>query len=229
MKRSILLINASPRAEEQTASGAFLAELEKHFDPEKARTATIHVRESLLKHTARQDYEKISGADALVLAFPLYFFCIPGMLMRYLEDLKRYLDESGPEAHLNAKVYAIINCGFSESDINEEASRVVASFARQVSAEYRFSLLIGGGGMIVGAKKAPFMKKCEQLLEKGLSQIADDAQSEYNAPCESIRIVPNFPRRLYGFMVGRGFAHLGHKNGLSNKELRRMPYRASGK
>lgn len=69
-------------------------------------------------------------ADALIFVFPLYIFCLPAILMRFLQDYRRYLTDHTNETG-RMLVYAIVNCGFQESDINSEAVRVVRSFSEK--------------------------------------------------------------------------------------------------
>ena len=90
-------------------------------------------------------------ADALLIVFPLYFFCLPGMLTQYLDDYAQFIGVKGK----TQKVYTIVNCGFPEPEINTEAIRVMQSFSRHVGASFRFGIGFGSGGMILGAQQAP--------------------------------------------------------------------------
>ncbi|MDI6706623.1 MAG: NAD(P)H-dependent oxidoreductase [Bacillota bacterium] len=166
----------------------------------------------------------LSQADAVIIAFPLYVFCLPGILMRFLEDYYKFYAESG-KVKDNAKVYAIINCGFPEPEINQEAVRVIRSFCRHINADFRFGVLVGGGGMMLAAKDAPFMKKTLSKLDNAFLAIAKDMQSNDCVNTDNIYIAMNFPRRLYFFMGDRGWAFAARKNGLKKKDLYRKPYR----
>lgn len=143
--------------------------------------------------------------------------------MRFLEDYHKFYIQHG-KAAVNAKVYAIVNCGFPEPEINLEAVRVIRSFCHHVNAHFRFGVLIGGGGMLVGAKNAPFMKKSIRNLNDALLTIAKDIESNDLIIVDNIKIAMNFPRRLYLFMGDRGWHALARKNGLKKKDLYKRPY-----
>lgn len=223
MSRNIVLITASPRTDKETSSGTYISRVDSRLDTSKVKKATIDVRQSL-KGQTEQDFKTISDADVIVIAFPLYFFCMPGILTRYLEDYYRFYLETGKIAN-GQKVYAIVNCGFPEPNINEEAARVIKSFCRDIGAEFRFGILIGAGGMIIGAKDAPFMKKTILSLNSAFDEIVKDSLDDNHISHENYSIKPNFPRRLYYFMGNMSFNHFAKKNGLRKKDVRRKPYR----
>ena len=136
----------------------------------------INVRQSLTHHQTQSDFDVISKADAIVIVFPLYIFCLPAMLIRFLEDYYHYYSKTRKIAG-NQKVYAIVNCGFPEAEINREAVRVIQSFSRHINAEYRFGVLIGSGGMLIGAKGAPFMKTTLIKLQNAFDEIKNDSMN----------------------------------------------------
>jgi hypothetical protein len=146
--------------------------------------------------------------------------------MRFLQDYHQYRAEH-PEKGKKAKGYAVVNCGFPEPEINEEAVRVIRSFSQKIEADFRFGVLIGSGGLISGAKDAPFMKKTMEKItgafETMKSDVLEISQAERTA--ENIYITPNFPRRLYLFMGSTGWRMMARKNGLKRKDLYRRPYR----
>ena len=148
------------------------------------------------------------------------------MLSRFLVDYHNYSIASGNIKN-KVKIYAIVNCGFPEPEINLEAVRVIKSFSQHVNAEFRFGVLIGGGAMMVAAQKAPFMKKAVQKLRSAFSSLAADIQHENSATKDSFYIAFNFrfSRRLYYFMGSRGWITLARKNGLKTKDLYKKPYR----
>ena len=222
MKR-IVYINASPRVDEVTASGTFLSMLDKYFDDNDTEKAIINVRKSDLKHPSKSDFDTILKADAVVIAFPLYFFCLPGLLTRFLQDYHSYYLENEIHAH-RQKIYAIVNCGFPEANINEEAVKVIESFSRQIGAEFRFGIMIGSGGMVIGAKDAPFMKKPLKSLEQAMNSLAQDAMSERNDPISNIQITVKVPRWLYYLMADMRFNHTATKNGNSKKDILKKAY-----
>lgn len=223
--KSIVFISASPKIKEKSVSG-FLANMAGDSITGNVEKIFINVRQSINKHKTIEDFKKISQADALIIAFPLYVFCLPGILMRYLEDYHKFLNETGKTSNSKTKVYAIVNCGFPEPDINQEAMDVIRSFCRHIGADFRFGLLIGGGGMLLQAKDAPFMKKTMRNLENAFQTIALDLENDQNEEKDDIRISMNFPRRLYFFMGDRGWVSIARKHGLKKKDLYRKPYRS---
>ena len=103
------------------------------------------------------------------------------------------------------KVYTIVNCGFPEAEINTEAARVIQSFSRHINADFRFGTLIGNGGMLLGAKGTPFMKKALLKLQNAFDEIKTDSPNNGHQKLEDVLINVNFPRRLYFFMGDRDF------------------------
>jgi len=219
----IVYINASPRVDEVTSSGTFLSMLDKYFDDNDTEKAIINVRKSVLEHQSESDFDTILKADAVVIAFPLYFFCLPGLLTRFLQDYHSYYFENEIHAH-RQKIYTIVNCGFPEANINEEAVKVIESFSRQIGAEFRLGIMIGSGGMVIVAKDAPFMKKPLKALEQAMNSLAQDAMSERLDPISNIQITVKVPRWLYYLMADMGFNHTATKNGNSKKDILKKAY-----
>ena len=219
----IVYINASPRTDDVTASGSFLHMLEKHFAGYDIDKSCIHVRKSIISHQLDGDFDIMSKANAMVIAFPLYFFCLPGLLTRFIQDYYDYCQKNKIQVY-GQKIYAIVNCGFPEADINEEAVKVIQSFSQHVGAEFRFAIMVGSGGMIIGAKDAPFMRKTLAVLEQAMKLLAQDAVSDKVNSVENIQIMAKFPRWLYYFMANKGFEHTANKNGVSKKAILRKRY-----
>lgn len=222
--RNIVLINASPKNNEPSVSEYLVDALENQIDMATANKYFINIRQSIKKYKTQEDFAAISKADAIIIIFPLYIFCLPGILMQFLEDYQKFYTEQGKAAG-NAKVYAIVNCGFPESGINLEAVRVIRSFCNHVNMQFRFGVLIGGGGMLLGARNAPFMKKTMQNLTNAFLTIVQDIEREDFKNIDNINIAMNFPRRLYLFMGDRGWLTLARKNGLKKKDIYKTPYR----
>lgn len=221
--KNIVLINGSPKVNEESTSKFLIEMAGSHIDDTMFKKTFINIRQSLTMHKTHEDFEVISNADALVIAFPLYIFCMPGILTRYLEDYYKYYLEN-KKGKNNLKVYAIVNCGFPEPYINLEAVNVIKSFCRHINADFRFGILQGGGGMLLGAKDAPFMKKTLNSLNHEFSKIATDLQSDSINKIDNASISVNFPGWLYLFMGSKGWFHTARKNGLQRKDLYRKPY-----
>jgi len=222
--KNIILINGSPKTNRNEAASKILIDMAGNkINDDTSNKTFIDVRQSISNKKMDQDYEAMIKADVLIFAFPLYVFCIPGILMRYLEDYYKFYKER-KNTNSSPKVYAIVNCGFPEPDINLEAVRVIESFCRHINANFRFGVLIGGGGMLLGAKDAPFMKKTMNELNEAFSAIEQDIKSTEIETINNFSIKMNFPRRLYMFAGDKGWIMTAKKNGLKKKDLYRKPY-----
>ncbi len=221
--KKVILINGSPKTSEVSVSGTLAGILEQLLNSAGICVTNICVRKSISKDSDK-NFLDMMEANALVFLFPLYFFCLPGVLIRYLQDCceffgRQYKDADGP------KIYAVVNCGFPESNINSEALRVIKSFSAHINASYRFGISLGGGGMFLGAQQAPFMKKPINALNAAFAGIADDIAAT-GPPGEDVYIEPKFPRALYFLGGNMGWKQISRKNGLKSKDLYRQPYKA---
>ena len=221
--RNIVLIDGSPKVNEPSTSKFLADAIASRIDESAAHKTFINVRQSIKKHNTQDDFAVISQADAIIVVFPLYIFCLPGILMRYLEDYYQYYLEHEPTA-AKPKVYAVVNCGFPEPGINLEAVRVIRSFSQHINAQFRCGVLIGAGPMLREATNAPFMKKTMQSLNDAFAAIVRDSESTDLKDIANFNIAMNFPRRLYLFMGNRGWKGLALKNGLKKKDLYKRPY-----
>jgi len=224
--RNVVLVSASPKINGQSVSREFLEIAGSQINTDVFSKTFIDVRKSILTHNLSEDFETLSKADVIIISFPLYYFCLPGILTRFLVDYYNYYTVS-ENVKNHIKVYAIVNCGFPEPEINLEAVRVIKSFCQHINAAFRFGVLIGGGPMMFAAKDAPFMKKAVQKLNNAFSSITADIKVENSAKTGHVYIGVNFPfsRRLYFFMGNRGWISTARKNGLQKKDLYKKPYR----
>lgn len=209
--KKVVLISGSPRLEEKTASAGFLVRVNAALNDGEFEKQSVNVRKSL-KNGPESDYAKLLEADAIVLAFPLYYFCLPGLLTRFLEDYEKYCREHGGQKK-PVKVYAIVNCGFPEPEINLEAVRAIGCFSRHIGAQFRFGMLIGSGPMISSAEGVGPVKKAYEKLEAAIRTMADDIRSEATQAIENVLIQPNFPNKLYFFMADREWKQQAKKTG----------------
>lgn len=222
--KKIVIISASPRTDEASTS-EFLAVIgAQGMKDEGADIYRVNVRRSIARKQTETDFAAMLRTDAMILIFPLYFFCLPGILMRFLEDYFEYYEQHKEDA-VNSQVYAVINCGFPEPDINTEAARAIESFSEKTGNSFRFAVLIGGGGMLQASKDAPFMKKTMAAIKGAFGLMAEDTARSGQEPMKDILITLKFPRRLYFFMGGIGWTSQAKKNGLKKTDLYRKPYR----
>lgn len=222
-KKSVVIISASPKLSEKSVSDWLASRAESLIKSDSITVTQINVRNSMISKKIEQDYEKLLASDALIFIFPLYFFCLPGLLMRYLQDFYSYF-LAHPQSSRIKMVFTVVNCGFPEADINEEAVRVIKSFSGKINAHFRFGLMIGGGGMLLNTEGAPFMKKTMAAVDTAFSQMKEDLLTDNYKPLNNFEAKVNFPRRLYYFMGGRGWISYARKNGLRKKDLYARPY-----
>lgn len=221
--KNIVLINGSPKVNEEPVSKYLVETAGSHMDGICCKKTLINVRQSFTAHKTHEDFEAMSKADGLVIAFPLYIFCMPGILTRFLEDYYKYYMENKNSCK-SPRVYAIVNCGFPEPGINLEAVNVIKSFCRHINANFRYGIMLGGGAMLLGAKDAPFMKKTMSSLNSEFMAIANDIISDNTEEKDNVSISSNSPNRIYHFMGNLGWVLSARKNGLKRKDLYRKPY-----
>ncbi len=218
--KKIIILNASPKNNEKSVSGLLSLMAKEQLSSKGIPADIIDVRKTLTSKDCTAAFNAMHEVHAMLIVFPLYFFCMPGMLTRFLEDYAALLgSQDKPQ-----KVYTIVNCGFPEPEINEEAIHVIQSFSRHINALFRFGIGFGSGGMIMGAKEAPFMKKAMKTLNDTFNLMADDIRSEQLPPLKNVYIKVGFPRRLYFFGGSFGWRKLAKQNGLKTCELYRKPY-----
>jgi hypothetical protein len=140
----------------------------------------------------RETLAAVANADAVVMAFPLFSYSLPGALTRFLEDFYCYVRE-GVGYNSRAKIYAVINCGFPEPGIIEEAIRVVRNFCTRLGLNYRFAIAIGSGPATVMTMKVPFLNP---RLKKAFMDLAKDARGERTVTTEDIFIKPIIPKAI---------------------------------
>jgi multimeric flavodoxin WrbA len=222
----MVLINSSPKISNESVSNFLLTLAKNQMPAGRLQLSEINVRQSFSTKQTAGDFGKMLGADALLFAFPLYFFCLPGMLMRFLQDYQQFLSQQDSKTKAT-RIFAAVNCGFPEPQINEEAIKVMDSFSHKIGAEFRLGIMLGSGGMIIGAQNAPFMKKTMDKLNEAFKSIGEDVLNRGQLPLENVYISANFPRRLYLWMADRGWKSTARKNGLKKEDLLRMPYKLS--
>ena len=221
--KRVVLISSSPKVSEVSTSGLLTARQEKLMKTEGLDVYTLDVRQSLMKGRTESDFEAMLQADALVFTFPLYVFCLPGILMRFLQDYYTYWTQR-QDGVGGSRIYAVVNCGFPEADINREAIRVIRSFSHHTNNVFRFGVMIGGGGMLLGAQGTPFVRKTMSELNKAFNSMAEDIINSREDVVENISLALNFPRKLYFFMGNKGWVSMAKTNGLKKNDLYRRPY-----
>jgi len=214
--KQISFINGSPRGN-NSFSFTLLKQLETITKGEK-----YFINTNFKGKYDDEVFKKLANSDDIIIAFPLYYYCIPGILLNLLEQYYKYnINKKGNSAN----VYVIVNCGFPEPQINDEAINVIRNFSSKVGFNFRFAISIGSGGFIDATKNIPVfnknMKNINNALERIKNDIYDQCKKQF---CDDIMLEPSSPRWLVLFFSGRSWYPLGKKNGLSKKDLYRRPY-----
>ncbi|MBN2040453.1 MAG: NAD(P)H-dependent oxidoreductase [Spirochaetes bacterium] len=224
--KNIVLIDASPKVNERSVSGYLIDMVSKHIQENNAEKIRINIRQSFRKNETEENYKVIIKADALIISFPLYIFCMPGILTRFLQDYYQFYLKHKEEA-TRPKVYTIVNCGFPEPEINLEAVRVIRSFCGHINADFRFGIQIGCGGMLLGAEGKPIVKKVVQKLDRIFSEIIEDIQNNNSEKKENVSVSAiTFPPGIFFFLMNKfgWYTMARRRNGLKRKDLYKKPY-----
>ena len=220
-KERVVILSASPKVDQSSAVSAYLATYgESLLVDEQTEVQIIPVRQALLHHETAQAYAAMASAHAIIVIFPLYFYCMPAMLTRFLQD---YIS-AYPQPSACAKVYAIVNCGFPEPEINREAVRVIDCFSRRAGFDFGGGVMVGCGGMIFAAKDAPFMKPVFDALDRLFLQAKSGLPLDGAAEPEIVSVAVKFPRALYFLGGNAGWKSTARKNKLTKRDLYRKPY-----
>jgi len=216
--KNIILLNGSPQMRGSTSMK--MLDLFKDCLGNDFRSSIIEVGKSILQKNQLQAYENMEKADAIVLAFPLYVYCLPGVLEEFLVGYRDYICNTGKV--VGQKIYAIINCGFPESHINEDAALVIKSFCNEINAEYRFSILIGGGGMLQPLRLLPSVNKMWKRIKFAFSQIILNVGEQSGKA--NINIDLKMSKKLFYIIAETNFAVVAKKKGIKKKDLFNQPY-----
>lgn len=221
--KKVAVISASPKVNEEAASEWMATRAEAVLADDAVATRRINVRKSLAQKQTAEDFAYMAEADAMLIVFPLYIFCLPGMLTRFLQDYYEFV-HSQTDGGKKAAVYTVVNCGFPEPNINREAVRVIKSFSEKIGAEFRFGVMFGSGGMILGTQGAPFMKKALAQVDGAVAAMKNELITGSREAVTDVEISVKFPRSLYFFIGGRGWISTAKKNGLKKKDMYARPY-----
>ena len=186
--KSICLVNGSLRGK-KASSLELLHDVESRLPDTDYATKIVSVRAKVQGSYPLETLRDLATADALILVFPLFTYGIPGALMRLLEDYCSYAG-SGNDYNREAKVYAIVNCGFPRPVIFSECVRTLRNFCRRLSLDWRFAVCISSGPVVVMTKRVPFL---DLKLKRAFAAIASDLKSGDTAPKDDFLIRPVIP------------------------------------
>lgn len=220
-KQKIVLVSASPKTDQDWAVSAYLSKRsESSLLDDNTEVSIISVRHALMHHDTEKAYATMSQADSIILVFPLYFFCMPAMLTRFMQDFAVMY----PAADRRTSVYAIVNCGFPEPEINREAMRVVECFAQKTGRLFGGGVMAGCGGMLLAAKDAPFVRPIFEQIDAMLLRVKHDYSSSMPVEAKVASVSVKFPRALYFFAGNAGWKSMARKNHLKPNDMYQKPY-----
>ena len=206
MKR-LLLLNGSPRGKAATslkflegiAAGLpwGLYEVERFTVPARAG-----------KKVPQEMLEALHRCDTAVVSFPLYAYSIPANLTQFFEE---YAEAYGDAAYDGAlepggqpRLYAVVNSGYYDPEINREALRVIRHFARRHGFTYRFGAAFGGGLVTAMLARVPLINR--RLLKVYKAFIEDLTLEDGPYPGEDLYVKPIIPKRVMLFMKDSNFS-----------------------
>ncbi|MEN6368409.1 MAG: hypothetical protein ABFD77_01765 [Thermotogota bacterium] len=205
----VCLVNGSLRGP-KASSNHFLACLERFLDPAKIEVAHLAVRAKLPNGYPEETLARLSAADAVVLAFPLFSYCLPGATIRLLEEWAHYADAHPAAKH--TRVYVLVNCGYADPKVNDEAIHVVRNFCARLGLEWRFAIEIGCGPAVL------MLAPIDLRLRRALQSMAADLQTTAPEAKDNVYLWPLLPRILMDTI----------RQSLDRKALREAIRRQSG-
>ncbi len=140
----IALINGSPRA--KNVSGFVLGRLKSNIG-DKSDFAEFNLYKNRL---TEEEIKEILSCNSIVIAAPLYVDGLPSHVVQAMSDIEAL---SG-SAEKNISVFAVINCGFSESVNNSTALRIVSNWCSKCGFRWMYGLGIGSGERLLVEKNS---------------------------------------------------------------------------
>lgn len=191
---SIVFVNGSLRGK-KASSRTFLDLLEGELGGEAKSIRRVGIAPSEDGGFSAATLDILSEADAIVLAFPLFVYCLPGALMAFLESWYRCAKSRGAPG-AGTRVYAIVNCGHAEPEINAEAIRVLANFCRRMGLTWGFAVAVGGGPVVAAAARLPLLGRSAR---RAFAAMAAGLESGGAGPRQTVLLRPPLPKEVLFF------------------------------
>lgn len=189
--KKVCLVNGSLRGKE-AASLQFLNDLAERLPDSEFDKTVVTVKLKVKDRYPPETLQKLAEADALVFIFPLHNYGIPGALMRLMEDYWEYIKAGN--GHNRAGVYMVVNCAFPRPAATcGELIRVMRNFCARLGLDWRFSVNIGTGPVVVMTRKVPLLYLS---MKRAWRDIAGDIRDGSRGPKQDYFIKPVIPEGI---------------------------------
>jgi multimeric flavodoxin WrbA len=130
------IINGSPRGKNSNSSLIIKWLLEKIEN-----NPANEIETSFLNKVNEQEKvaEKIQNADTVIIVFPLYTDCMPGVVMAFIEKLQPIKDQFEGK-----KFGFIVHSGFPEACHSRYVERYLVWLAKELKTDYMGTAVLGG-------------------------------------------------------------------------------------
>jgi len=134
---SLLLLNGSPRGKSANTA-LLLAQIAQGWENvNEGEIETLHLTKSADFERATKTFGE---ADVVVLGMPLYTDGMPGLVMKFIEELAPYVGKDG-----NPTIGFLVQSGFNEALHSRHLERYLEKLARRLGCEYAGTIVKGGG------------------------------------------------------------------------------------
>jgi len=186
-KKNALVLIGSPKGLETSTSARLARAVLAPFDDQGWTVDWIHLHRAV--ETAEGTTElvtKVSGADQVVFAAPLYVDSLPAPAIRGLERIAAARSERTGEEKV-PRFAVLINCGFVESQQNDTAVGICRAFAEAAGLEWFGELTMGSAGN--GPKR----------FHRALAEAGSALSSGFPIPPSARKLTrrPAMPKLLY--------------------------------
>lgn len=224
--KKVYLINGSPRGK-NSASQYFNNEVCKLLDKEKVEIEERSIMDFKKSQDIEGIYAEAINSENIIFAFPLYVDSLPSTMIEFLVEFENFIKnkENFMDGRRLPRVYAIVNCGFFESEQNKYAIQIIKNFCDKVHFTWRFGIGIGAGELMRGTQNnIPLNSNLKQNIYSALQDMKEDIENNVETVKNNIFESPKFPKFLYKTMGNRGWIKMGKLNKITKKELYAKPY-----
>jgi multimeric flavodoxin WrbA len=162
-----------------------------------------------------------AACDAFAIVSPLYVDALPALVTRALE---RVASERTTAPH-QARLIALINCGFPEPEHTRIALRIARHFAARAGYHWSGGLALGGGGAV--SPKSPIDEQHGPVAHilRALDEAAASLSrgEDLSAAAREAMMKAPMPDFVYRAIGDAGWRLGARRNGLPQRALRARP------